>query len=402
MIQRFLRSIGLAAAALFASAAMLHANPYTFQGLGDLPGGAFYSSAYGISADGSTVVGSGSSTAGSQAFRWTPSGGMVSLGDLPGGGFQSSAYGVSADGSVVVGDSFSGIFGFDGYQSQAFRWTESGGMVGLGNFPGGMLFNYATDVSADGSVVVGDSFSDIFNFYEYESQAFRWTASGGMVGLGDFPGGMLFSYATGVSADGSVVVGSGSSDSGGQAFRWTESGGMVGLGDLPGGYFVSNANGVSADGSVIVGKGESASGGEAFRWTESGGMVGLGDLPGGYFSSNALDVSADGSVVVGVSYSTFGDEAFLWTELDGMQNLRDLLVAAGVSGLDGWILRSATAISADGRTIVGYGLNPFGQTEAWIATIAPVPEPSTWLLATFGALALLVTRRRRGRRTVAG
>lgn len=50
-----------------------------------------------------------------------------------------------------------------------------------------------------------------------------------------------------------------------EAFRWTSDGGMVGLGDLPGGRFDSFAIGVSADGSVIVGGGNIADGTEAFR-----------------------------------------------------------------------------------------------------------------------------------------
>ncbi|GAH22327.1 unnamed protein product, partial [marine sediment metagenome] len=41
--------------------------------------------------------------------------------------------------------------------------------------------------------------------------------------------------------------------------------------------------------------------------------------------------------------------------------------------LTGWTLRSATGISDDGLTFVGYGLNPSGYQEAWIATI---PEPA--------------------------
>jgi probable HAF family extracellular repeat protein len=48
---------------------------------------------------------------------------------------------------------------------------------------------------------------------------------------------------------------------------------------------------VSADGSVVVGYGNSDSGFQAFRWTEDAGMVGLGDLPGGPFGSTALGVS---------------------------------------------------------------------------------------------------------------
>ena len=79
-----------------------------------------------------------------------------------------------------------------------------------------------------------------------------------------------------------MVVGYGNSNSGTEAFRWTSGGGMVGLGDLPGGSFSSHAFGVSSDGSVVVESSHSVSGGyEAFRWTSAGGMVGLGDLPAG-------------------------------------------------------------------------------------------------------------------------
>ena len=73
-----------------------------------------------------------------------------------------------------------------------------------------------------------------------------------------------------------------------------------GLGDLAGGSIESGASGVSGDGSVVVGYGSSASGYEAFLWTSGSGMVGLGDLPGGSTESSAYGVSGDGSVVVGV------------------------------------------------------------------------------------------------------
>ena len=64
-------------------------------GLADLPGGESFSEAFGISADGAVVVGlSRSAASGSlyEAFRWTESEGMVGLGDLPGGAFHSTAY----------------------------------------------------------------------------------------------------------------------------------------------------------------------------------------------------------------------------------------------------------------------------------------------------------------------
>ena len=73
-------------------------------------------------------------------------------------------------------------------------------------------------------------------------------------------------------------------------------------------------------------------------------------------------------------------------------NLRDFLVNHGVSNLTGWTLGGATGVSADGRMIVGYGSNPDGKGEAWIAT---VPEPSTLVLAALGTGGLLVVLRRK-------
>ena len=52
---------------------------------------------------------------------------MIALGELAGGEFRSSANAVSADGSVVVGYSNSAA------GPEAFRWTQSDGMQGLGD-----------------------------------------------------------------------------------------------------------------------------------------------------------------------------------------------------------------------------------------------------------------------------
>jgi uncharacterized membrane protein len=125
----------------------------------------------------------------------------------------------------------------------------------------------------------------------------------------------------------------------------------------------------------------SESGIEAFRW-EDGVMTGLGDLPGGGFQSQARAVSGDGSTIVGLASVSDHFEAMIWTEATGMRAISDLLV--NVYGLDltGWTLRYAQGISEDGLTIVGYGTNPNGDTEGWIAEDPPY-HPSNWI--TFGA-----------------
>ena len=278
--------------------------------------------------------------------------------------FYYNTTGVSGDGSVVVGTG--GIQPYEGGNLYyAFRWTASSGTVGLG----GGNFSSASGVSGDGSVVVGTSgYSTSGYVGPIGSQAFRWTAGSGMVVLGYMPGG-TYSAPNGISADGSVIVGSSSSAFGSQAFRWTAGSGMVGLGYLPGGTY-SSANGISADGSVIVGSGSSTSGEQAFRWTAGSGMVGLGYLPG-TTNSGAAAVSGDGSVVVGTSYTASGNQAFRWTAGSGMQSLRDVLVTNGLN-FDPAESLIASGISADGNTIVGtdyYSTPDFDFELGFVATL---------------------------------
>jgi probable HAF family extracellular repeat protein len=158
------------------------------------------------------------------------------------------------------------------------------------------------------------------------------------------------------------VVGQSESAQGEEAFRWTESGGMIGIGDLPGGDFQSIAMDVSHNGRVIVGSGASeASFEEAFRWDEESGMVGLGFLPGEYQRSIATGVSADGEIVVGLSGIAQDDlAAFIWDNAHGMRSLQQVLAADPnlIGDLTGWRLAMAYDVSADGKAIVGRGYNP--------------------------------------------
>ena len=133
----------------------------------------------------------------------------------------------------------------------------------------------------------------------------------------DLDGG-LYSYAEAVSADGAVIVGDGESSPGRQAFRWTGEGGMVGLGDLPGGDFRSFARDVSADGSIVVGlshTGQGPTGNEAFIWDQAHGMRNLRDVLvdefgldlGGWTLLTAQGISAEGERIVGIAANPQGD-----------------------------------------------------------------------------------------------
>jgi len=178
-----------------------------------------FSDANDVSADGSVVVGTSSVATGAHAFRWvqliplaqslniTPvtngiGGVMEDLGTL--GGTYSYANAVNSGGNVVVGVSNTG----NNNTNHAFRWTAGGtGMQDLGTLGGAN--SVANDVSADGSIVVGDS---RLSGQSYNNHATRWTidALGGILveDLGTLSRADTYSSASGVSADGSVIVGS--------------------------------------------------------------------------------------------------------------------------------------------------------------------------------------------------
>ena len=338
-----------------------------------------------ISTDGLTVVGSRS---GSDAFRWTASSGVTGLGDFSGGPYMSNAYGVSADGSVVAGTGTNGPSSSD---TEAFRWTSNGGMVGLGDLPGGAFASEAFGVSADGSVIVGSGTTDLGSWGNDTTEAFRWTTDGGMVRLGSLQGGGPSSVARGVSSNGSVAIGYANNGTGNEAFRWTDASGMIGLNNLSGGAYQSEGFAVSSDGSVVVGKYNSASNPfeyNAFRWTNDTGMVSLGDLIGHEFLSEAFGVSADGSVIVGkTSTAGGGSHAFIWDETNGKRRLKSILETDFGLDLSDWLrLDTASSISDDGSVIVGWGEKYNGRIEGWIATI---PEPASLSLLALGGLALI-------------
>ena len=180
-----------------------------------------------------------------------------------------------------------------------------------------------------------------------------------------------------MSASGAVIVGSSQTGNlDGEAFRWTQEIGMEGLGFLEGGDSFSGASAVSSDGTVVAGRSDALIGSGAFRWTESSGMMNLGE----FFRPKSL--SGDGAIIVGSLWvSSVNRQAVLWSEDAGLQNLKDVLESDYSLDLSGWTLESATDISVDGKTIVGFGTNPFGQTEGWIAV---VPEPTTLVLLAAG------------------
>lgn len=395
------RAAGLGGALLFAFPTVELAA--SFQGLGNLEGGVPpYSIPWDISAGGAIVVGESQSRNGREAYRWSANTGMVALGDLGGENFFSTAWRISGDGLVIAGASRSPS---SGTRTEAFRWTAELGMIGMGDLPGGLFSSSARGVSGDGSVIAGVSTSDLAPSF---GELFRWTESTGLEGLGTLGGSQIpAGVPWQISRDGTTIVGWSSSENGREAFRWTRSKGMVGLGDLPGPVFDSQATDVSADGSIVIGIASGSEGVTSFRWTTATGMVDLGRPPG-TGGSILLGASADGSVAIGDSPLVGDVVPIIWDETHGMRNLVEVLAELGLGpAMAGWDLETATAISPDGLTIGGWGYNPQGDVEAWLAylgepSVVEVPTLSgsgSFLFAAFLALAsLLSLRYRRGQR----
>ena len=258
--------------------------------------------AHALSADGAQIVGEASaSTAYRRAFIWTPTIGMQDFGTplFPNDPDHSvtRAFGISATGSAIVGEA---IPTQTSLIPQSFRFTATAApsfefLTPLPN----ELQGQANAVSADGNVIVGISYDST----TFLGHAFRWRA--GVVqdlsNLGQGP-----ATATAASSNGSVVVGqsgiAGCTSGCTHAFRWTAAGGMQDLGDLG---FESGAQGVSADGSVVVGSAPVLGLTRAFRWTPTNGIEDLNNVlanvRGGWQLVLATAVSADGTVIVGMA-----------------------------------------------------------------------------------------------------
>ena len=323
-----------------------------------LPVNVFFAG-FAISGDGTKVA---INNAG-EIFLWTKGKGFTDLGP---GGLTSSSIAISADGTTIVTDQL----GVDGVDSPA-RWTESGGWMDMGHPRNGCQLDGSWGsgwgVSGNGAIAVGLAW-DCFG----QGEGFLWDEWNGMKNLGHPKG--ASSRASAISVDASTVVGFYSHPKFGfrRAVRWRK-----GSKDLiAGSENPSEATGVSSDGSQIVGQVVLGSDpGYAFYYTDQGGLVSLGSI-----SNNGTDLSFANSVsddgkVVGFSgtFRVILDQAFIWNAKhpkQHMQYLGDYLTKKGAKVPPKVNLVDAWAISADGSTIVGTWVNKsFTKSGTWVATL---------------------------------
>lgn len=246
-----------------------------------------------------------------------------------------------------------GLPGCGGVRTGPTDAAPSAVLQGIGTLPGDDT-SEALAVSGDGRVVVGASIG-----LNAIRQAFRWTSAGGLQSLGLLTGGST-STARAASYDGAVIVGQADAAGfGAVSFRWAADEGLQQLPALSGASLCI-ASGVSGDSRLIVGTCLLA-GNAGFRWTQASGITSLGQFGGGSSrSSTATAVSADGSTIVGAGDPVLTG-AMAWASSGQARLLGHL--AQGPTAV-------ATAVSRDGSIIAGYSTDALGRVRAFVWTEA--------------------------------
>lgn len=263
------------------------------------------SEALAISNNGSIIAGavgieSSAGLPGAQVIRWL-NGVPELLGISPNAAWLQGRD-ISGDGTVIVGygrDKSSAHYEF-GFQWEEGVWTEIRSGTHLNCIP--------ASCSSDGSVIVGY----MHNGGVAGEEAFRWE-KGVLTGLGDLPGGIFASTASNISVDGSVILGYATSSSHTQACRWVN-GVVEALGELPD-EIVGNAVDSSADNNIIVGYSQLSSGpNKAFIWDPNNSMRPLQDVLtqgyglnlDGWTLTQAHRITPDGLTISGVGINPSG------------------------------------------------------------------------------------------------
>jgi len=307
-------------------------------------------------------------------FLWSESSGRTTLGT----GY-TEAMGVSDNG--IVAGSYkdpdlldpTGHPTFRGGYYQNNQWNPLPGYYPVLD---SMSYTYADGISGDGSVIVGMEWVP-----GYKAEAVYWDSTGSINLLGRTGGGSSRAMDVAVTSSGFIIAGWDGSAMGAdrRAFYWDPQPHFIGGYDTT--YPAGQCNGLNSDGSKIVG----GSVGAPFVWSESTGMEWITT---DYLNnaSYATDIS-DNDIIVGYVSPSMGNfQAFIkkpgWPDI---MFFKDYLIdSLGITGISDWYFPFANSISADGLTITGtaYPLN--GGPKAYVVKIdSPVPVELTSFTAAY-------------------
>lgn len=218
----------------------------------------------------------------------------------------SSAWGMTSDGSAVVGLGF-----VSGWEAHAVKWTQETGLVDMGSTTSGSS-SRANAISDDGKVIVGwqdDDFGDRFAVY-WKDNVQKFIKNGE-------------NYITGesqaVTPDGNTIVGSAEGEE--AAFVWNVVDGYTNI-KHPDPMYIGGASGVSDDGKTVIGFfrpwGAPATAGEGFIWTKETGAINLNDYVAslgydelGITFALPMGISPNGKYISGLGATEDGMKGFV-------------------------------------------------------------------------------------------
>ena len=341
--------------------------------------------------DGNTLVGwSGAFTPSTEAaVRWTRSGGLADLGAVA-ARTHNTATGTSADGLVVVGTSSAGALSQTGSSATAFAWTLQGGLVSVSQ-PSGHAHGFGSGVSADGSTVVGygiDFPGDI-----EQAEAFRLPLGGSASRLRPLSG-YSGSYPVGTSRDGQLVGGVSTNDSiglFGRATLWDSAG--VAHSVNPPGSTGSVVAVMAANSSLVIKEFVTSTLQRTWLRDATGAFT---QIPGMY---DPTGISDDGEVVIGrADLGTDRNRPVIWTRANGLQELAGVLFANGLDLATARAIQpTAIAVGSTLDTLTLVGETPGDNAQQWgfvLTGVPTIPSPSAaGLLALAGGIAALRRQR---------
>lgn len=355
------------------------------------------------SADGRYTVGTDQATG--HYFMWDQNTGIKDIGGKAAGNGIGGSPAISANGGRVIGSAYnanSGKYEMSFRDNATGQWTHLGGLGGDSGAVGESSSGWA--VSGNGQYVAGAAYVPGTQAGRYHAAVWN-QAVGTMNDLGGsgITGPNNSTRANAISDDGRTVVGW---SLGRTATVWKDANGdgnyVRSLITDDSGVSPGEASDVSGDGKWVVGVGNGNNGRSAWIWSAATGVQNIAHMVASN-NSSATAVSEDGSFVVGFEAPLGGlglsRTGYIWTQAGGTQNFDSFLAGLGIDVDNTFNFSTPLGISADGKTIVGFGYRP-GDVSAYgfsvnIATAVPEAASLWMMLGGLGGLSLLRRSHRR-------
>jgi uncharacterized membrane protein len=348
-MQRILKGAGVAGLAVaMASTAALAGGKIEFKNFGQV---GFVPMS--MTADGSKIV--GTAYFGAPGFYYTEAEGLVTIG----GGCGAGTFSISGDGSTIAGCTMD-----ENDKQVAAKWLGGEDWLSLGSVPGA--------VSCDASL----SSSWGVDYYGHTAVGLAWLAqqcrahagSWDLVGGGPATdlGSLVDNRATranGISGDGHVIIGWQDDEFGQrQGAKWID--GVESPVLTASGENVGEVQWINFDGTAMCGSSYPYGSSDAWVWNAKGGYTTISTGP--IYKNNVVAIAAsdDGSMVIGIGRDPQGTPKGWLFSKGKLTWMSDYLAKKHMAA--GWTGTIPTAISADGNTLAGQGINPDGQVEGWV------------------------------------